>query len=264
MMVLALAALGPVSSVGAQGVHVALVPSSASVAPGSEFDVVLQVTQAGSAFNAFDAVVQYDPGALTLVSLSPLSLQEGAMMTNACPNTFHDFRRGVDRDTIADVLLCDGVSVSGPGPLYRLHFRASSTPQGTTLRILPGLKFYAGGIAVGPVVSSNVSIGIGVTLDVQDPPSQGLGLRVRAAPNPMRAGTTLFVESDREGLQDLVICDLLGRVARRLEHGNFRAGTRGVHWDGRDDAGNPVRPGVYLVRVEIQGRRASQVLALIR
>jgi hypothetical protein len=43
------------------GVTVALQPASQLVAPGSDFDVLLEVTAPGSSFNAFDAIVGYDP-----------------------------------------------------------------------------------------------------------------------------------------------------------------------------------------------------------
>ena len=122
-----------------------------SRAPGPTWvilDLTIVVTQSGSAFNAFDAIVGYDPAALTLVPLSPLSLQQGSLMTGACSNTFHQFEQGADRDTITDALLCNATSVTGPGQIYRLHFRASATPQVTTVRFLPGLQFYNAGLYV--------------------------------------------------------------------------------------------------------------------
>src|SRR5438445_13890395 len=66
---------GPVTAV-AQGVKVALLPATQTVAPGAEFDLSMEVTVAGSAFNGFDAYIGYDPAALTLIPLSPISLQE--------------------------------------------------------------------------------------------------------------------------------------------------------------------------------------------
>jgi len=57
----------------------------------AEFDLELRVTQAGSAFNGFDADVSFDPSAITFVPLSPTSLQQGSLMTSACGNTFHRF-----------------------------------------------------------------------------------------------------------------------------------------------------------------------------
>ncbi|TMQ74291.1 MAG: hypothetical protein E6K81_00215 [Candidatus Eisenbacteria bacterium] len=115
----------------AQGVTVALTPSVPSVAPGSTFVVYVDVTQAGSLFNGFDAVIGYDPTALTLTPMSPLSLQEGSYMKSACGLRYHRFRPGADCDTATDVLLCDGIAL---------------TPQVTTVRFLPGLRFYYGGI----------------------------------------------------------------------------------------------------------------------
>ena len=130
----------------AQGVTVALTPSVPSVAPGSTFVVYVDVTQAGSLFNGFDAIIGYDPTALTLTPMSPLSLQEGSYMKSACGLRFHRFRPGADCDTATDVLLCDGIALPGPGRIYQLQFQASSTPQVTTVRFLPGLRFYYGGI----------------------------------------------------------------------------------------------------------------------
>jgi len=39
------------------GVQVALMPAQQTVSPGAEFDVTIEVTQAGSPFNGFNAVV---------------------------------------------------------------------------------------------------------------------------------------------------------------------------------------------------------------
>jgi len=72
-------------------VSVALIPSAPTVALGAEFTVTVRVTQAGSAFNAYQAIVRFDPAVLTFLPASPLSLQEGAYMTGACGQTFHWF-----------------------------------------------------------------------------------------------------------------------------------------------------------------------------
>src|SRR5512143_2432122 len=90
------------------GVEVALSPASLTVTPGSEFDLEIRVTSAGSSFNGFDAVVGYDPAALTFLPASPLSLQQGCLMTGecsaACGNTFHQFSSGGDSLRVNDVL----------------------------------------------------------------------------------------------------------------------------------------------------------------
>lgn len=238
----ALAASGPPAHAG---VTIALEPATQVVATGAEFDLYVTVTGGGSAFNAFDAVVGYSPAALTLVELSPISLQEGPLMTGACSSRFHRFRRGVDRDTVTDVLLCNGVSVSGPGTIYRLRYQASTTPQTTSVSLLPGVAFYDAGLAVTPVTTANATVVIGTPVDVEAPLPRTSALRLVVRPNPSRSVTGLRVEVGASGIQELVVCDVTGRVVRRLESGWFVAGARSCDWDGRDDSGARVAPGIY-------------------
>jgi flagellar hook capping protein FlgD len=243
------AALTASASAAGAGVTIALQPATQSVAPGAEFDLFIAVTEGGSAFNAFDAIVGFSPSALTVVQLSPLSLQEGSLMTTACGNRFHRFRQGADRDTITDVLLCNGVSVPGPGQIYRLRFQASMTPQTTTVQFLPGIAFYNAGLAVTPVATSDATIIIAAPVGVETPlPTPGV-LRLHASPNPCRSLMKLRIETDTAGLQELTVCDLLGRVVRRLGSGWFDAGRREGHWDGRDDSGARVAPGIYYAQL---------------
>ena len=246
----------------AQGVNVKLRPSSPTVTPGATFTVYLETTSGGLAFNGFDAVIGYDPAALTLLPTSPISLQEGSYLKSVCGSTFHRFLQGADRDTVTDVLLCNGALLWGPGEIYKLKFRASMTPQVTTVRFLPGSRFYDGGVYVDLAASHDASIGIGVSTGVGDM-AIGPTARVVASPNPALSRATLTVESPIAGAQKLLICDLTGRVIRHLQGGNFERGTRSVAWDGRNDSGARMAPGLYLVRLELSGRVASARLTLL-
>ena len=233
-----------VAPVARAGDTTALLPAAQTVAPGAEFDLYVTVTPAGSAFNGFDAVIGFDPAALSLLQLAPLSLQEGALMTAACAGRFHHFTAGSDRATIADVLLCDGQSVTGPGPIYRLHFRASNTPQTTTVRFLPGLRFYDAGLYVTPVASSDATVGIGVTAGVGEAEAAS-SLRIVVRPNPVRGATRLRIEADRPGTQEVRVLDALGRVVTSIERGRFAAGAREVPWNPRSDSGRRLPAGAY-------------------
>lgn len=254
-------ALGAVPAVA--GIDVSLVAASTTVAPNSDFDVEIRVTASGSPFNAIDAVVSYDPAAVTRVSLSPLSLQEGSLLTASCGNRFHRFRPGSDRDTMTLVLLCNGVSVTGPGQVYRLRFHASATPQATTIRFETSPRFYNAGVSVLPVTSNNLNIGIGVTLDVPGGPREGdIGVSVR--PNPARGPAHITVRSPRAGAGHVVVCDAAGRVLRRLESGWIRPGTSEFVWDGRDAAGTLQPAGCYFVRVRAGELRSRATLVRVR
>jgi hypothetical protein len=247
----------------AQGVTVALVPATSEVAPGATFELQLFVTQAGSAFNGFDAVIGFDPAALTLQPLVPVGLQQGTLMTAACPQTFHLFQSGASSAAITDVLLCSGQSVSGPGQIYRLRFVASTTPQVTEVRFLPGLQFYADGLFVNPAVSANAIVGIGMAPVAAEIGARARGVSLRVAPNPAPGATVFIAESDRAGTRRVRVLDTKGRVVRRLER-SAGEGAVPLAWDGRDDQGRPLPPGIYVAQLDVEGRSATRRLALIR
>jgi hypothetical protein len=250
------------SPLHADGVTAALLPTGQTVTPGAEFELVLQCTEAGALFNAFKAIVSWDPGALTFIRLSPLSSQEGSYMKDACGNTFHVFGQGASTDTISDALMCNNTFLTGPGQLYRLRFRASDTPQVTSVRFL-GLQFYKAGTYVNPAHDTGSVIGIGLTapVGVGDPALPRLALS--AAPNPSRGALRLTIGADRAGVQRLIVRDVQGRRVRRLTEGWSTAGARIVPWDGRNDAGGRLPAGIYLVTLEVAGQTTSQRVTLL-
>lgn len=247
-------------------VHVAVTPATLTVDGGSQFILDLTVSPAGSAFNGFDITVSYDPAALTLQPMSPLSDQEGCLMTGdcsaACGNTFHRFASAADSAAITDVLLCDQIALTGPGQIYRLRFRASTVPQVTHVRIRRA-RFYNQGLFVNPVTTADAEITIVAAVGV-DPPIPGPGIQVRAETNPGRGAMAFTVEADAPGVQRLEIHDATGRRVRVLEDGWREAGVRHVSWDGRDEAQGRVPAGIYWVSLTSRDRMARIRVALLR
>jgi hypothetical protein len=261
--VLAIALLAAAAPRAAAGVSVGLIPNALEVAPGATFDVEIFLTEAGTPVNGFDAVIGYDPAALTLVPLDPLWHQEGPLLLSACGNTFHRFTQATGEGRITDVLLCNGIALSGPGPIYRLRFQASNTPQFTNIVFLPGLQFYNEGLFVTPVTSANSVIGIGMTpVGVEAGPPASLRLRV--APNPSARGTVFTIEAARAGMQRIRVLDARGRVVWRGADSLAAAGSRRVTWDGSGDDGRRLAAGTYLVVVDANGRSVSERVSLVR
>ena len=244
------------------GVTAAILPDSGFVSPGSEFPLELWVTAPGDSINAYDAVIEYDPAVLTFLQASPLSLQEGAYMKAACGNTYQNFTSAGDSLVIAHSLMCNLVSLPGPGQLYKLRFRASSAPQWTWVRIR-SIQFYQNGLFVNPAVLSDVAVAIGVPVDVPGPGPAPLETRLKVAPNPCRAAAAIVVETAAAGEQQVIVCDVQGRAVRHLDRGAFAPGTRRIAWDGRDDAGVQLAPGVYRVLVRTIGKSAGARIVLL-
>ncbi len=118
-----------------------------------------------------------------------------------------------------------------------------------------------------------------VACDVSDVPGGSVspdvrsGRLVRCEPSPMRDWTRItYILSDapRDAAVRLAICDAAGRVIRDLcgESDGRPAGSASapgsVVWDGRDESGRKVASGVYYVRLEGAGQRASRPLVVTR
>jgi hypothetical protein len=252
-------------------VHAGILPADTTVTPGDTITVSLALVETGPAINGYDATIEYDPAALTLLPLSPTTLQEGGLMKGACANTFHRFLAAGDSAAIAEVLLCAGVSVSGPGQLYKLRFRTSTTPQVTTIRFRPGrLIFYNAGLFVTPVDFDNATIHIGSAVGVGPAVPVPPTLRMAARPNPTRGSLQVEIAGASGRLVELVVQDPAGRIVRRatLESGadgsGGAAGAVAWTWDGRDRAGRAAPTGVYGILALSGGAHAAQRVVLLR
>jgi len=235
-------------------VTVALTPTNGTVTPGTDFDLFVDVTAAGSQFNGFEMVVEFDPAALTFVPLAPTTLQQGCLMTGscsgACGNTFHQFAAAGDSLKVNDVLLCNMVSLTGPGRLYTLRFHASNTPQATIVKFRR-MRFYNAGLFVQPVNTSDAVVGIGVNVGVGDVPTGSVAL-VRAEPNPSRGAVAFVATGSFTEAASVEVLDLQGRLLRHL--GSMPASGQPLQWDGTDARGSRLPPGVYLARVQLGNR----------
>jgi flagellar hook assembly protein FlgD len=65
------------------------------------------------------------------------------------------------------------------------------------------------------------------------------------------------------GEADVAIYDVSGREVRRLEHGDLPAGEERMRWDGKDDRGIKVSPGLYLARVDATRLHAEAKVLLL-
>lgn len=86
------------------------------------------------------------------------------------------------------------------------------------------------------------------TVGVDDRTRLRPGLR-QGVPNPFRASTAVAFVLEQDAQTSLDIFNVQGQRIRTLEKGFLTAGEYERSWDGRDDAGNRVASGVYLVHL---------------
>ncbi len=90
------------------------------------------------------------------------------------------------------------------------------------------------------------------------------GILLPPAPNPTR-GETQFRFSLPSGMDsDLSLFDAQGRRVRALHHGPASAQSVVSVWDGTDDSGAKVAPGIYVARLAYAGEVVTQHFAVVR
>jgi hypothetical protein len=99
---------------------------------------------------------------------------------------------------------------------------------------------------------------------VESPAQPALRLHANA-PNPFNPRTTIRYDLPRATRVNLKVHDLAGRVVRVLRERVLQPeGRHEVVWEGRDDAGREVPAGVYLYRLQADGKSASGRMVLVR
>ena len=83
---------------------------------------------------------------------------------------------------------------------------------------------------------------------------------LRAFPNPFRGSTRFEVPSDTSS-RGLEIIDVQGRRVRDIL---LQEGTGWLNWDGQDDSGHPVPPGVYFGRLTADRERLVRTIVRLR
>jgi len=103
------------------------------------------------------------------------------------------------------------------------------------------------------------------TTSVASGEPEAAGLRLLGIhPNPCNPRATLRFRLGEPGRVRASVHDLRGALVTELTHAEYPAGEHALVWSGRDRAGRSVSSGVYLVRVEAEGRVRTGKLLLLR
>jgi YVTN family beta-propeller protein len=86
----------------------------------------------------------------------------------------------------------------------------------------------------------------------------------RPRPNPFSGTTTLSFALARGGEVELCVYSVDGRRVRSLQHGGMEPGLYDRTWDGADEQGRPVSPGVYFARLSAPGARITRAIVRVK
>jgi photosystem II stability/assembly factor-like uncharacterized protein len=106
-------------------------------------------------------------------------------------------------------------------------------------------------------------------LAVPDTAASGIALNektivITAYPNPFGTETSISFEIGGEGKVIAGIYDVEGRLVRKLHEGRLQAGRCRLVWNGRDEAGRAVSPGIYFGRIKTGHSTAQAKLIVLR
>ena len=100
------------------------------------------------------------------------------------------------------------------------------------------------------------------TADVHDLPSN-FGLK-SAYPNPFNPFTSLRYDLPNDGLVNLTVYDMTGRVVKTLVNGSQTAGFKSVLWNATNDRNEPVSAGLYLYTIQAGEFRQTKKMVLLK
>jgi hypothetical protein len=114
-------------------------------------------------------------------------------------------------------------------------------------------------------MASSAFIYSGTNAGVTPPDAPARSRLYASSPNPFESTTSIRYDLAREDRVRLAVYDVRGKTVRTLiDVGAQPAGWHAVEWDGRDDKGNAVAPGVYFYRLETARYSATQRMTLLR
>jgi hypothetical protein len=179
--------------------------------------------------------------------------------------------RGGDADIYAGLRFSNGTVP--PGLWVANGLPATSAPGDQTAPVVGAGN--AGGCFVAWVDARDIATtgldiyaqafnGEGEKLDVPNPgPTHGVSLGL-PRPNPSRGRTVLTLQLSTESAVRVEVLDVAGRHVRTLAAGRLGSGAREISFDGRDDAGRDLPPGVYRVRARVGDAESSRTIIRIQ
>jgi hypothetical protein len=109
--------------------------------------------------------------------------------------------------------------------------------------------------------TANQPVALGLTGVAAQPGQTAL---LAPMPNPFQAQSVLGFSVARSGVVELGVYAVDGRRVRTLVREEKAPGVYRVVWDGTDQSGRRVQPGVYFTRLAVGSERFSRTLLLVR
>ena len=83
-------------------------------------------------------------------------------------------------------------------------------------------------------------------------------------PNPFNPITSLHYDLPEDGLVNITIYDMMGRVVKTLVNGSQTAGFKSIQWSATNDRNDPVSAGLYLYSIQAGDFKQTKKMVLLK
>ena len=83
-------------------------------------------------------------------------------------------------------------------------------------------------------------------------------------PNPFNPVTSLLYDLPEDGLVNITIYDMMGRIVKTLVNSSQTAGFKSVQWNATNDRNEPVSAGLYLYTIQAGEFRQTKKMVLLK
>ena len=83
-------------------------------------------------------------------------------------------------------------------------------------------------------------------------------------PNPFNPITFLRFDLPQDGLVNITIYDMMGRIVKTLVNGSQTAGYKSIQWNATNNRNEPVSAGLYLYTIQAGEFRSSKKMVLLK
>ena len=81
---------------------------------------------------------------------------------------------------------------------------------------------------------------------------------------PFNPSTTLNYNLFEDGLVNITIFDMMGRIVKTMVNAQQNAGYKSVIWDATNNAGQPVSAGLYLYTIQAGAFRQTKKMVMLK
>ncbi len=200
-------------------------------------------------------VVRYDPNCLSVAAIRAGNLMSATAVTSAFMSE-HNSNQGVVDICFSRLSDNGEAEINENGSLLQIEWQRLNAAASPVISLAQ--------VDLRSADNSGLVVGY-----VQETTLAGAGLPTQFEllqnfPNPFNNRTEVVFRTPVDGRVRIDVLNILGQPVRVLREGACTAGSHRLAWDGKNEMGQEVVSGVYILRMEAPGFSSNRIMAFIK